>query len=159
MRRILTFPSMVIVLFLILLFHYSVSWAVCYCEGECLCTNGYVKTKGPVSYLGPCIDRDFCNWACAQKGLGSCLLEYVRCDEKSTGCVAEEIYGENSEEVALLRYLRDNLLAQTPAGQEIIRLYYELSPAIVQIMEEDEVFKAQVKEMVNGVLESIGKEG
>jgi hypothetical protein len=35
-------------------------------------------------------------------------------------------------------------------------LYYELSSTIVQMMEEDAAFKAQVKEMIDGVLELIG---
>lgn len=48
--------------------------------------------------------------------------------------------------------LRDNILNQTPAGQELIRLYYELSPVIVQMMNEDADFKLQVKEMIDGVL-------
>jgi hypothetical protein len=67
-------------------------------------------------------------------------------------CTSEAIYGENSEETELLRYIRDNVLSQTPEGQELIRLYYELSPVIVEMMEEDEEFKAPVKEMIDGVL-------
>jgi hypothetical protein len=37
--------------------------------------------------------------------------------------------------------LRDNILSQNPEGQEIIRLYYELSPVIVKAIEEDEELK------------------
>lgn len=73
------------------------------------------------------------------------------------GCTSEEIYGEGSEEVALLRYLRDNVLSQTPEGQEIIRLYYKLSPAIVRAMEEDDEFREEVKEMIEGVLGVVGE--
>ena len=73
-------------------------------------------------------------------------------------CPSETIYGEHSEETELLRYFRDNILAQTPEGQEIIRLYYEWSPVIIRAMEEDEEFKEEVKEMVDGVLELIGGE-
>ena len=67
-------------------------------------------------------------------------------------CSAEKIYGEHSEEAALLRYLRDSVLSQTPAGREIVILYYQWSPAIVKAMEEDEEFKEDVKEMMDGVL-------
>ena len=67
-------------------------------------------------------------------------------------CPTEKIYGKHSEQTELLRYIRDNILAQTPEGQEIIQLYYEWSPAIVKAMEDDEVFKEQVKEMIDGVL-------
>jgi PII-like signaling protein len=54
-----------------------------------------------------------------------------------------------------LRYLRDNVLTQTLEGQEIIRLYYELSPVIVEMMEKDESFKQEVKQVVDGILEVI----
>ncbi len=52
--------------------------------------------------------------------------------------------------------LRDNILSQNPEGQEIIRLYYELSPVRVKAIEEDEELKKQVKEMIDVVLELIG---
>lgn len=71
-------------------------------------------------------------------------------------CPSEQIYGEHSAEVELLRYFRDNVLSQTPEGQEIIKLYYQWSPAIVRGMEEDEEFKEVVKEMIDGVLTLIG---
>jgi hypothetical protein len=73
-------------------------------------------------------------------------------------CPIEEIYGEDAEETEILRYLRDTFLNQTPEGQELIRLYYEWSPAIVKAMEEDEEFKEEIKGMVDGVLPLIGKE-
>jgi hypothetical protein len=70
-------------------------------------------------------------------------------------CPIEEIYGVYSEETEILRYLRDNVLSQTPEGQEIIRLYYELSPVIAKAMKEDVAFKAQVKGMIDGVVRVI----
>jgi len=56
-----------------------------------------------------------------------------------------------------LRYLRDNVLSTIPEGQEIIRLYYELSPLIVEMMNEDGEFEAQVKEMIDGVVSFINE--
>jgi hypothetical protein len=70
-------------------------------------------------------------------------------------CPTEELYGEYSEEAELLRNYRDSVLAQSHEGQELIRLYYELSPVIVAMMNEDEGFKEQVKEMIDGVLELV----
>ena len=67
-------------------------------------------------------------------------------------CCTEEIYGDNSKETELLRYFRDNVLNKTSEGRELIRLYYQWSPAIVKAMDEDEDFKEQVKEMIDGVL-------
>lgn len=62
------------------------------------------------------------------------------------------IYGDHSKETELLRSFRDNILSQTPDGQEIIRLYYEWSPLVVEVMEEDEEFREELKEMIDGIL-------
>jgi len=67
-------------------------------------------------------------------------------------CVLLKIYDEDSEEIELLRYVRDNLLNQTHTGKELIRLYYVWSPVIVKTMEADEDFKGDVKEMIDELL-------
>jgi len=67
-------------------------------------------------------------------------------------CILEEIYGEHSQETEILRYLRDSILDKTLEGRELIKLYYMWSPVIVKAMEEDEEFKEELKEMVDGVL-------
>jgi hypothetical protein len=67
-------------------------------------------------------------------------------------CITKEIYGEYSEETEILKSFRDNILSTTPEGQELIRLYYEWSPAIVKAMEQDEKFKEQVKGMIDRIL-------
>ena len=67
-------------------------------------------------------------------------------------CQLELIYGKDSEEIEILRSLRDEVLGETPEGQEIIRLYYQLSHAIIKAMEKDEELKEEVKEMIDGVL-------
>jgi len=69
-----------------------------------------------------------------------------------TFCPSELIFGENSDEIQVLRYIRDNVLTHTPEGQEVIKLYYQWNPVIVKAMEEDEEFKEEVKEMIDGVL-------
>jgi len=71
---------------------------------------------------------------------------------KTGPCVAKVIYGKASEEVELLRYVRDNVLSQTPEGREIIKLYYHWSPVIVKAMEKDEEFEEDMKGMIDGVL-------
>jgi hypothetical protein len=73
-------------------------------------------------------------------------------------CAALKIYGEHSKEVELLRYVRDNILDKTSEGQELIKLYYEWSPAIVKAMEKDGGIKEEVKELINGVLGLVGEE-
>lgn len=66
----------------------------------------------------------------------------------STACPSEVLYGEDSEEVELLRCFRDNVLSKTQEGQEIIRLYYEWSPVIVKTLKEDKGFREGVKEII-----------
>jgi len=67
-------------------------------------------------------------------------------------CISSFIYGSDDPQLDTLRAFRDEVLSQTPEGQELIELYYEWSPTIVETMEEDEEFKAEVKEMIDGVL-------
>ena len=73
-------------------------------------------------------------------------------------CLAEEIYGGNSEEAELMRYIRDNILNRTPEGQIITRLYYEWSPMIVDVMAKDEGLKKEVEEMMESILELVVEE-
>ena len=72
--------------------------------------------------------------------------------EASNICPLVLIYGEHSEEVELLRYFRDKVLNKTPMGQEIIRLYYQWSPMIVEMIENDREYKGWVKEKLEEIL-------
>ena len=74
---------------------------------------------------------------------------------KRACCAAKKIYGEDSDEVNLLRDIRDTVLHKTPEGRELTKLYYQWSPVIVRAMEEDEEFEQEVKEIIDGVLELI----
>jgi len=67
-------------------------------------------------------------------------------------CLVEKIYGENSEQVELLRNLRDNTLRKIPVGREIIKLYYQWSPAIVRAIEGDDEFKEQMRHIIDRIL-------
>jgi hypothetical protein len=67
-------------------------------------------------------------------------------------CLAEEIYGGNSEEVEVLRCFRDSVLSLTPEGREIIRLYYELSSLLVKAINEDEEFEEETQVIIDGIL-------
>ena len=67
-------------------------------------------------------------------------------------CPSTEIYGEGSLEVTLLRAVRDTVLSQTPEGREIIKLYYQWSPVITMALRNDKAFKAEMKELLDGIL-------
>lgn len=70
-------------------------------------------------------------------------------------CLSETIYGEDSDEVKLLRYFRSTVLTKTQEGRELIDLYCQWSPAIVNAMEADEEFKQQVKDIMDLILTMI----
>ena len=70
-------------------------------------------------------------------------------------CPPELIYGEYSQETELLRRFRDTIVRTTPEGRQLIKLYYQLSPAIVSAMEEDQLFKEELREIMKGVLSMI----
>ncbi len=67
-------------------------------------------------------------------------------------CPIRQIYGKDSQETKLLRYIRDNVLSKSQEGQELIKLYYQWSPFIVRAMEEDEEFNQEVKDIIDDVL-------
>ncbi len=72
-------------------------------------------------------------------------------------CPVESMYGDHSRESELLRHFRDRVLNRTAEGRELIKLHYQLSPAITAAMEEDETFKAEVRELIDSVLPLIQK--
>jgi hypothetical protein len=67
-------------------------------------------------------------------------------------CPPEYIYGEFSQETALMKAFRNNVLNKTPEGREIVRLYYQWSPVIVKAMKADEEFKQEIRELMDEVL-------
>lgn len=73
-------------------------------------------------------------------------------------CLLLRIYSADSEEIKFLRNVRDTVLNHTNTGKELIRLYDVWSPLIIKAMEDDEVFKGDVKEMIDEILLLIKEE-
>jgi len=84
-----------------------------------------------------------------QNGLGD------TCDSNFTSCSVINIYGEHSATTELIRNYRDEKLNKTQEGKEIIKLYYTWSPFIVEEMEEDDILKQELKELIDAVLPTI----
>lgn len=122
-----------------------------------------------VCHPRPLVDAEKCNLIVFHEGNpnympsgASCLSMGCHSDDcngvpvtttaPATTCPSEEIYGEGSLEVTLLRAVRDNLLSQTPEGQELIKLYYQWGPVIVRAMEEDQEFKQELKGIIDKLL-------
>ncbi len=72
--------------------------------------------------------------------------------EEDPRCPSVVLYGEQSEETKRLRYFRDNVLSKTREGREYIKLYYQWSPVISEVMEKDAAFKEGVKDVIDGIL-------
>ena len=70
-------------------------------------------------------------------------------------CPPELIYGEFSQETELLRKFRDNILSTTPEGRQLIELYYQWAPVVIEAMEHDEDCKDEVNVVIDGFLETI----
>jgi cysteine-rich repeat protein len=108
-----------------------------YCNGEEYCreaTDSCASSGNPCPSGEKCYEfNDCCNiWDCL--------------------CPLESLFADNPETLNLLREYRDNVLSKTPEGQELIKLYYQWSPFIVQAMEQDEQFKEELKAIVNSAL-------
>ena len=87
---------------------------------------------------------DFYNFKYS-KSEGSCMAEEVE-------CLMEYILGAEDERLYILRKFRDEVLSPTLVGQKAIKLYYDWSSSIVKLMEEDEEFEHDIKEMINEAL-------
>jgi hypothetical protein len=72
-----------------------------------------------------------------------------------TPCAAEAIYGENSEQIEMLRAYRDNILSKTPEGQELIKTYYKFSPTVTEFLERNPVLKNKAKRLIESMLPGI----
>jgi hypothetical protein len=74
------------------------------------------------------------------------------------GCPALHIYGEGSEDIEVLRRFRDDVLSTSREGQEIARLYYQLSPPVVKAMMANDQLKEALKSMLDGLLPLLGEQ-
>ncbi len=67
------------------------------------------------------------------------------------GCyIATMVYGDyNHPKVIILRKYRDNKLSKTPTGKVFIKLYYLLSPKIVNLLQGHKKTNRLIKLMIN----------
>ena len=62
-------------------------------------------------------------------------------------CPSEHLYGDDSEEVYLLRKFRDNVLSSTPEGKQLIDCTTSGSPLVLKAMVEDEELKSEIRKI------------
>ena len=67
-------------------------------------------------------------------------------------CFLAGLLGEDSEESAYLRNVRDTVLSTSSEGRELVRLYYQWSPFLAGAAGRDEKLQQEIKAMVVGLL-------
>lgn len=67
-------------------------------------------------------------------------------------CPAEQLYGEHSEEVKLLKRFRDTVLMHMPEGKSLIRLYYRLSPDVAAAVRNNAGVRFSMKTLLDELL-------
>lgn len=130
-------------------------------DQECCCqmTCNYVRALlgSPTTLeIDQCWDLNeisSCNEDEACLKVKNVFLTYTN-EWSGTGCRVQEkcfisfIYGADNPQLDILRIFRDEVLRQTSEGNELIELYYTLSPVLVEAMEQDEKFKEEMKEVI-----------
>jgi len=81
----------------------------------------------------------------------------VPIDPGQNPCIAEQLYGENSNETKQLKNYRDNVLNKTLLGQKVTKLYYEWSPLLVGILNNNESLRIAIKDFLDSFICSIKK--
>ena len=71
------------------------------------------------------------------------------CEGTADPCPAEVLYGDNSEEVLLLREFRDSVLRKSAQGRRVITLYYAVSPVLVSMMAADGEVKDRLRSVID----------
>ncbi|MCX5902785.1 MAG: leucine-rich repeat protein [Proteobacteria bacterium] len=67
-------------------------------------------------------------------------------------CAAEAIYGKGSEETELLREYRDKVLSKSATGRQTIKTYYELSPAVSEVLQKNDTARASARRMLDSLM-------
>jgi len=67
-------------------------------------------------------------------------------------CLVEKLYGEHSEEVRALKDLRDTVLCKTLEGREIIKVYYQWSQLLTEIIERDQSLRKYLHNIIDEIL-------
>jgi|GEM_PF-1540355 len=75
----------------------------------------------------------------------------------ATLCPVEAIYGSDSEETKLLRVYRDKVLSKSASGRQMIKTYYELSPAVVEVLQNNDTARANTRQILDNLLPAIRK--
>lgn len=62
--------------------------------------------------------------------------------------IATELYGEDSDEVAVLRRFRDSALLPNPLGKNVVATYYRAAPHVVRLMRRSRAIRTAFAALV-----------
>ncbi len=93
----------------------------------------------------------------------SCLSCHTECAPAPTTtttaaagpCPAEAALGEDDPRLDTLRAFRDQVLAKNPNGQKMIRMYYDASAAVVQMMDKDPELRESARKYLESIMPTI----
>lgn len=70
-------------------------------------------------------------------------------------CPAEAVLGEDDPRLDTLRAFRDQVLAKNPNGQKMIKMYYDASAAVVQMMNKDPELRESARKYLESIMPTI----
>lgn len=71
--------------------------------------------------------------------------------------IATELYGNTAPETQALRLFRDAQLLKSLPGRMFTRMYYEISPSIVVLMQKSPALKKTVKLLIDLIVRRINQ--
>jgi hypothetical protein len=88
-----------------------------------------------------------------------CVSCHAACNEPPSPppgpCPAEAVLGEDDLRLDTLRKFRDQVLAKNPNGQKMIKMYYDASAAVVQMMDKDPELRESARKYLESIMPTI----
>lgn len=91
------------------------------------------------------------SWGIHNPGYINKLLQDSITSISDKRCAAAYALGTNDPRLELLRTFRDETLSRTPLGNQLIEVYYTMSPLLVREMQNDNRFKEQVEALLDEI--------
>jgi len=73
-------------------------------------------------------------------------------EEGGGPCAAAAALGADQGQLEALRALRDNVLAKSPVGRQIVKIYYAQSPAVIAAFEKNPALKNAAKAALDAII-------
>jgi hypothetical protein len=96
-----------------------------------------------------------CHTTCAPANTTTTVTPTTTTTTPAGPCPAEAVLGEGDPRLDTLRTFRDQVLAKNPNGQKMIKMYYDSSAAVVQMLEKDPALKQSAREYLESILPTI----